>query len=123
MSLQKELIHQFQSEVIPQKEGKKKEFYVSKYERNPLNRMNAIKIHGTKCMICGFDFESFYGEAGRNFIEVHHIKPLATLDEEVTIDPEKDLVCVCSNCHRIIHRKRNGVYTLDEVKRMLGNIR
>ncbi len=110
----------FESEVIPQKEGKKKEFYVSKYERNPVNRMNAIKIHGTRCMICGFDFEAFYGEAGRSFIEVHHIKPLSDLGEEVSIDPEKDLVCVCSNCHRIIHRKKNGVYTLDEVKEMIA---
>ena len=66
-------------------------------------------------MICGFDFEAFYGEAGRNFIEVHHIKPLSSLDEEIMIDPEKDLVCVCSNCHRIIHRKKDGVYSLDDV--------
>ena len=109
----------FISEVNPQKEGKKKEYYVSKYERNPVNRMNAIKIHGTKCMVCGFDFEAFYGKAGRNFIEVHHIKPLSDLGEEVVIDPVKDLVCVCSNCHRIIHRKKDGVYTLDEVRNML----
>ena len=105
--------------VIPQKEGKKKEFYVSKYERNPENRLSAIKIHGTKCMICGFDFEAFYGEAGRNFIEVHHIKPLSDIGEEVTVDPEKDLVCVCSNCHRIIHRKKDGVYSIEEVRGMI----
>ena len=104
---------------IPQKEGSKKEYYVSKYERNPVNRKNAILIHGTRCMACGFDFESFYGEAGRNFIEVHHIKPLSDIGDEITIDPARDLICVCSNCHRIIHKKKNGVYTLDEVRAMI----
>lgn len=105
--------------VIPQKEGKKKEFFVTKYERNPTNRKNAILIHGTRCMACGFDFEAFYGEAGKNYIEVHHTKPLSDIGEEISIDPEKDLVCVCSNCHRIIHKKKNGVYSLEEVRAMI----
>ena len=106
--------------IAPAKEGKKKEYYVSKYERKPVNRKLAIQIHGTKCMVCGFDFEAVYGEAGRNFIEVHHTKPLSDIGEEVEINPETDLVCVCSNCHRIIHRKKDGVYTLEEVKNMLS---
>lgn len=106
--------------VAPQKEGRKREFYISKYERNPANRKNAIQIHGLRCMACGFDFEAFYGEAGRDFIEVHHVKPLSDIGEEVTIDPAKDLVCVCSNCHRIIHKKKNGVYTVEEVRAMIA---
>ena len=108
-----------ETEVIPKTEGKKKEFYISKYERNPINRKNAIRIHGTKCMICGFDFEAFYGEAGRNFIEVHHVKPLSDTREEVVVDPKKDLVCLCSNCHRIVHRKKDGIYSLEEVRKMI----
>ena len=108
-----------ETEVIPQTEGKKKEFYISKYERNSINRRNAIRIHGTKCMICGFDFEAFYGEAGRSVIEVHHVKPLSEVGEEVVINPETDLVCLCSNCHRIVHKKKNGVYTVDEVREMI----
>lgn len=107
--------------VIPQKEGKRKEYYVTKYERNPVNRKKAIEIHGTKCMICGFDFEAVYGEVGRNFIEVHHIKPLAEVGEEIEINPETDLVCICANCHRIIHRKKDKIYSVDEVKEMISN--
>ena len=57
-------------------EGKKKVSYVTTYERSSKNRNAAIKIHGTKCMICGFDFEKTYGEIGKDFIEIHHIKPL-----------------------------------------------
>lgn len=67
-------------------------------------------------MACGFDFEAVYGEAGKDFIEVHHIKPLSDVGEDVEVDPEKDLVCVCSNCHRIIHRKKDGICTIEEVK-------
>ena len=97
-------------------EGKRYQHYVTKYERDPKNRIAAIRIHGTKCQVCGFDFEKAYGGYGRGFIEVHHIVPLSTMDEEVLVDPEKDLVCVCSNCHRMIHRKRNAILTIEELK-------
>ena len=96
-------------------EGKAIQYYTTKYERNTSNRNAAIKIHGSKCMACGFDFETTYGEIGRNFIEVHHVKPLCSLNEEVIIDPMTDLVCLCSNCHRMIHRKRNGILSLPEL--------
>ena len=32
------------------KEGKKIEFYTTKYERSIKNRSDAVKIHGTKCV-------------------------------------------------------------------------
>ena len=58
-----------------------------------------------KCEICGFDFESKYGKIGENFIEGHHIKPVSELkDEDVT--KKEDIVLLCSNCHRMIHRRR-----------------
>lgn len=88
-------------------EGKKLESYSTRYERDSNNRSNAIRIHRTKCMACGFDFEEVYGELGKGFIEVHHIKPLSTLDEEIVINPATDLICLCSNCHRMIHRGKN----------------
>lgn len=40
------------------------------------------------------------------YIEVHHIKHLA--DGEQVVDPAKDLLPVCANCHRMLHRKRNS---------------
>lgn len=101
-------------------EGKKKLYYVSKYERNAHNRSLAIKYHGCKCMACGFDFEKAYGRVGEGFIEVHHIKPLYSLDEEVEVNPQTDLVCLCSNCHRMVHRYKNKVLTIEELKQMLS---
>lgn len=70
-------------------------------------------------MICGFDFEQTYGKAGHNYIEVHHVVPLSDSNGEVDVNPEKDLICVCANCHRIIHRRRDLIYTADEVRQMI----
>ena len=103
-------------EIENRVEGNRKKIYTTKYERNSKNREDAIKIHGTRCMVCDFDFEEAYGELGKDFIEVHHTKPLYSLEEEMEINPEEDLVCLCSNCHRMIHRKRDKVLTVEELK-------
>lgn len=57
------------------------------------------------CEVCGFDFEQRYGAHGDGFIECHHTVPVSELKAG---DRTKitDLVLVCSNCHRMIHRKR-----------------
>ncbi|AZU62566.1 HNH endonuclease [Neobacillus mesonae] len=101
------------------KDGAVKEYYGKRYERNPENRKKAIEIHGLNCVACGFNFEEIYGERGKDFIEVHHVNPLNTIGEEVVIDPEKDLVPVCSNCHRMIHRRKDDVLSVDELKFLL----
>lgn len=102
------------------KDGKLIEYHGTRYERNPVNRARAIEIHGTICKACGFDFEKVYGERGRGFIEVHHINPLFSIDKETDINPETDLIPVCSNCHRMIHRKKNTVLTIEELKLLLN---
>lgn len=103
----------------PVKEGKRTVYYSTKYERSPHNRAQAIRIHGTKCMAYGFDFEKNYGELGKGYIEVHHVKPLASLEDEVTVNPESDLIVLCSNCHRMIHKKKNSVLSLTELKNII----
>lgn len=105
---------------VPTPEGTKRAVYTTKYERKKANRDAAIVAHGTKCMACGFDFEKVYGEYGKGYIEVHHIKPLFESDEEITPDPEKDLICLCSNCHRMVHHFKNKVLSLEELKQLLA---
>jgi len=80
----------------------------TRIERNSKASRSAKKILGTVCQGCGFDFERFYGERGRNFIEVHHLIPLHTLPEGtvVSMDPQKDFAVLCSNCHRMVHKSR-----------------
>lgn len=101
------------------KEGKVKYIYGKQYERNPKNRIEAIKYHGTKCVICGFDFEKIYGNRGKGYIEIHHIRPLSSVGEESNINPKTDLVPICSNCHRMIHRKRDSVLSIDDLKQII----
>lgn len=96
-------------------EGKKIEYYTTRYERNPKYRELAIKYHGMVCKICGFDYEKVYGSLGEGYIEVHHRTPLYTLDEEVTLDPKKDLICVCANCHRMLHRYKDSIISPEEL--------
>jgi 5-methylcytosine-specific restriction enzyme A len=100
-------------------EGKVISYYGKRYERDPVNRKRAIEIHGLSCVVCGFNFEEVYGEMGKDFIEVHHIKPLSSLDEEIIIDPAKDLVPVCSNCHKMIHRRKDNILNIEELRSLI----
>lgn len=57
------------------------------------------------CSVCDFSFSKVYGVIGEDFIEAHHTKPLSEITEEVETKVE-DIALVCSNCHRMLHRKR-----------------
>jgi 5-methylcytosine-specific restriction enzyme A len=98
------------------KEGTKKLRYTTYYERNPFNREKAVDFHGLNCMACGFNYYANYGAIGHGFIHVHHIKPVSELDEAVIIDPQKDLVVVCANCHAMIHRDKKHTLSVEELK-------
>ncbi|MBD2318528.1 DUF4357 domain-containing protein [Phormidium tenue] len=54
------------------------------------------------CSVCGFSFLKVYGE---DFIEAHHTKPLSEITGETETKVE-DLAIVCSNCHRMLHRRK-----------------
>ena len=93
------------------------EFSKSKtYERSNKLRKYAIEHFGDNgvicCNACNFIFEKFYGkELGEGFIEIHHIKPVFQYEGDDTnksiSQALQNLVPLCSNCHRMIHRKRN----------------
>ena len=105
-------------------EGRKTHGSVSRYERNPRNREKAIQAHKKRygqlnCCACEFNFEKTYGELGKEFIEVHHLTPLSSNEHEVRINPKTDLVCLCSNCHSMIHRKKVSFLTLADLRNIL----
>lgn len=99
-------------------EGGKQQITINAYERNPQARRACIAYYGTGCQVCEVDLGEKYGEVGRGFIHVHHLKPLSNIGEKYEIDPIQDLVPVCPNCHAIIH-KGNPPYTIEEVKEFL----
>jgi 5-methylcytosine-specific restriction protein A len=78
-----------------------------KIERDSTAAKKAKRVHGYVCQCCSFDFEAIYGAAGANYIEAHHLVPLADLPEDVPVtqDPKTDFAVLCANCHRMIHRK------------------
>lgn len=85
-------------------EGAKKSIAVNAYERDREARKRCIEHWGLACVVCGFDFERQYGDIGSGFIHVHHLKPLAEIGQEYTLDPVADLRPVCPNCHAMLHR-------------------
>lgn len=86
-------------------DGAKTEVTTNKYERNRLNRELCLKLQGTTCKICGMNFEKVYGGIGKGFIHVHHIEPVSLMGGAYVMDPEKDLIPVCPNCHAMLHTK------------------
>lgn len=99
-------------------EGTKKQITVNAYERSLQARQECIEHYGTKCSICNFDFEKVYGEIGKGFIHVHHLKPLSEIDEQYKINPIEDLRPVCPNCHAMLH-KRKPAYSIEEIKNLI----
>lgn len=101
-------------------EGEKKRTYGVKYERDPRVRAAFLRNQAKpyRCAVCGFCFEEVYGDLGNNFIEVHHIVPLSETGER-PVDIATELVCLCSNCHRMIHRGKDHMLTVDELKTMV----
>ncbi|WP_306362497.1 HNH endonuclease [Nocardia sp. CC227C] len=68
------------------------------------------------CEVCGFDFEAVYGDRGSQFTECHHITPLHASGD--TLTKLNDLILLCSNCHRMIHRKSPWL-TPDELRALV----
>lgn len=93
---------------------------VNKYERSRSARDKCIALKGCSCAVCGLNFEEKYGAIGKGFIHVHHLVPISSVGKEYKLDVEHDLIPVCPNCHYMLHRKPGGVYTVDELKAMLG---
>ena len=111
-------------ENILKTEGGEKVYISRKVERNPSLRNDAIRIHGYDCAVCGFNFEKCYGDWGKGWAEVHHLVPISESKKQTKYtDPEYDLVILCANCHRMIHRKKGLVLTISELKGKLKHKR
>lgn len=106
-------------EAAARPEGALKEFYGKRYERDPRNRRTAIEYHGLRCKVCGFSFSDFYGARGEGFIEIHHIKPLGAIKKREAVNPITDLLPVCANCHRMIHRRIEDVLSIEELQQSI----
>ena len=117
-------VEQFEEEGVIN-EGAQKLVKSKTYERSNKLRKYAIERFTDNgiiaCNVCNFIFEKFYGkEIGEGFIEIHHIKPVFQYegdDVNKTISKAlENLVPLCSNCHRMVHRKRNIILDVSFLK-------
>jgi len=109
-------------------EGNEKIIYQKTYERSKKLREYAIEYYKKNgeiiCDICCFNFKEFYGKLGEGFIEIHHLKPIFMFEgEDLNKKIEealKNVVPVCSNCHRIIHRNRMQPVSIETMKKYVN---
>ena len=65
-----------------------------------------------------FRFSIGVWELGDDYIVVHHLTPFSAMGDDYVVDPEENLVTICTNCHAMVHRK-NPHLTINELKRLL----
>jgi predicted HNH restriction endonuclease len=99
------------------REGAISQATVNVYERNPQARKKCIEYYGTSCFVCGFNFGEAFGELGKGFIHVHHLKPVSEISKEYEVNPIEDMRPVCPNCHAMIHR-RTPLLSIEEIKEL-----
>lgn len=104
-----------ESKTFP--EGAKQTVQVNRYERNPEARAKCIEFHKARCKVCDMSFAETYGSFAKDFIHVHHKKPLYEISEQYEVDPKNDLIPVCPNCHAMLHKQENGIpMTVERLK-------
>lgn len=106
----------FDSEV---EEGGKKKRYTTYYERNHVLRQQVLEIHGYTCQACKLNFKEYYGNWGEGFIHVHHLRPISSIGETHKVNPRTDMAVLCPNCHSMVHRRKDKILTIEELKHMI----
>jgi predicted HNH restriction endonuclease len=111
-------------------EGARSQAARSLYQRSRTLRDRAIQVRQAqgqlRCEACGFDFEEAYGEIGRGFIEIHHKIPIFCLEgesvERTVEEAMENVASLCANCHRMIHRRREEMMSLDALQLLIMGI-
>ncbi|MGE0558543.1 MAG: HNH endonuclease [Burkholderiales bacterium] len=105
-------------------EGDRKYRKHLKIERSSKLRADArdywrSRLKGLRCLACGFSFERRYGKWGSEFVEMHHLVPLAMI-RKIHESNVKKLVPLCANCHRMVHLQPKSPLTMNKLTRMLA---
>lgn len=98
-------------------EGNSHMYLQTKIERSGANRERCIAIFGAKCQICNVILSDRYGDLADGFIHVHHIESIARGGPR-WIDPSKDLIPVCPNCHSMLHQQ-NPPLSPDDLRELM----
>jgi 5-methylcytosine-specific restriction protein A len=75
----------------------------------------ALKNANLKCEVCSFSFQDTFDQ---DYIECHHKIPIYKGERITRLE---DLALVCSNCHRMLHRKINGDFlTIEQLRKHIN---
>jgi 5-methylcytosine-specific restriction endonuclease McrA len=104
-----------QRDVYPRLENRRWVASHLKRERSTLLAAECKIRDGYQCQVCSLRFAAAYGRLGHEFAEAHHIIPLGKLRDGVKTRLE-DLVTVCANCHRMLHRMEGSTGDIRKLK-------
>ena len=85
-------------------DGKIRTILSTRYERSQTLRAMCLQHYTYRCVGCDLLMAERYGKIAEQLIHVHHLERLADTGER-PIDPKKDLVPLCPNCHSVVHLK------------------
>lgn len=104
--------------AVNQKEKRKRSRKLTELARDHFSVNGRISCRG-----CNFNFDDFYGKSARNYIEIHHLKPIFTYKaEDISQSLEQALqnvAPVCSNCHRMIHRNPDNILSIEDLTKLI----
>jgi hypothetical protein len=106
------------------KEGKAKEVKLTSYERDPKARAACLDHYGFVCQVCDYAPGEHHklGSLVERYLQVHHVNPIHSRNGvEHVVDPVKDLVPVCYECHKYIHSRgtKGKPYTVEELRDLI----
>ena len=99
-------------------EGAAATITVNRYERDRKARNKCISHYGCACQACGVKLSAIYGSDAKDLIHVHHTTTISSVGKEYQLDPIRDLVPLCPNCHAVAHLRKEP-YSVEELQNML----
>jgi HNH endonuclease len=110
-------------DVYPRCEDRKKVKSHLRRERSGYLAVQCKERDGYRCQICTVTFVDIYGEQlGGSFAEAHHKMPLGKLGDKVS-NRVDDLITVCANCHRMLHRMEGKPGDVERLSALVRNHR
>ncbi len=109
------------SSEIFDSEGKYRYVLHKRRERSSALRKAKVKHFLTTndfihCELCRVNLnEKYPSSLSEGYIEVHHINPISTLAEHTPTHID-DLILLCPNCHRMVHRTKDAEKNLEDLK-------
>ncbi len=86
------------------------------YVRDPIIAGRAILLSNYKCELDSSHF-SFIDKNGKMYLEAHHLVPMQLQKEkpDVSLDIVDNIVALCPNCHRAIHKSSDNYKMIEEL--------